>query len=77
MRDINRQRLQELLDNPVPHPDTDGAGEFIDYKTSMITDEDPLRFFLARISDSLTHCTFLKKGDGGANTLISVLNPER
>ena len=43
--------------------------EFIDYKTSMITDEDPL--CSTRISVSLTHYTFLKNGDGGASTPIS------
>jgi len=44
--------------------------EWIDYKTSMITDEDPLRGLLLHWDlpeVSLTHCTFLKTGDGGAN----------
>ena len=37
--------------------------EFIDYKTSMITDEDPLRGWLfTRISISLTHYTLYSAG---------------
>ena len=47
----------------------------MDYKTSMITDEDPLRGLLfywdLGFSHTLGSYTFLKKGDGGANTPIS------
>jgi len=46
-------------------------GEFIDYKTSMITDKTPCGGCCStRILVSLTHYTFLKKGDGGAKTRI-------
>ena len=47
-------------------------GEFIDHKTSMITGEDPCRGRSTRISVSLTHHTFLKKGEGSASHLISL-----
>ena len=48
-------------------------GEFIDYKTSMITDEDPLRglLFWWDLGFSHTRHVLTKKGDGGANTSIS------
>ena len=45
---------------------------FVDYKTSMITDENHCgSCHSARISVSRTHYTFLKTGDGGAITPIS------
>jgi len=47
--------------------------EFIDYKTSMITDEDPLRGLFFYQDLGFSHYTFLKKGDEGANTPISGL----
>ena len=46
--------------------------EFLDYKTSMITDEDPLRGLLFSWDLGFSHkLHVLKKGDGGANTPIS------
>ena len=52
---------------------TNAEREFIKYKTSMITDEDPLGklFFSTRISVALKHYTFSKKGDAGAETHLS------
>ena len=42
--------------------------EFIDYKTSISQTKTPCGGGCStRISVSLTHYTFLKKGDGGAN----------
>ena len=63
-----------------PRPQASAEREFIDYKTRMITEEDPLRGGCGgccsiRISVSLTHYTFLKKGDGGANTPICTITP--
>jgi len=46
-----------------------GERELVDNTSSMITDEDPCgSFYSTRISVALAHFTFLKKGDGSANT---------
>ena len=47
------------------------VGEVPLYETSMITFYDPLRWFscAAKIWVHLTHYTWLKKGDAGANTV--------
>jgi len=69
---LPRNALLSLQSSSEPE-DSCREREFIDYKTSMITDQDGC--CSTRISVSLTHYTFLKKGDGGATCSVFVTNP--
>ena len=65
-RGRERERERESPPRNPPRPPRTQAREFIGYKTSVITDEDPPRGCCStRISVSLTQYTFLQKGTPG------------